>query len=141
MYLTSHHVVSPSSEREGVNTFLYLHGPHIWTARPPEIPDQNPGTLTAQSISIRPPGNRVRSYLDIIAPDETRWEEVRVGLMDFVGNYQRSALPWAGQSGRCFFQLGMESGLANHWQKELAVLYRASQALRLANPSLATARA
>lgn len=70
----------------------------------------------------------------IIAPDETRWEEVRLGLMDFVRNCQRSDLPWAGQSGRCFFQLGMELGLANQWQKELAVLYRASQALRLANP-------
>lgn len=134
MYLTSHHVVSPSSGHEGVNSFLYLHGAYTWTELPPGIPDQNPGTLTAQSISVRPPGNRVRSYLDIIAPDETRWEEVRIGLMDFVGTSQRSPLPWTGQSGRCFFRLGMELGLANQWQKELAVLYRASQALRLANP-------
>lgn len=135
MYLTSHHVVSPSSGQEGINAFLYLHGEHSWSVRPPEIPDQNPGVLRAQSISVRPPGNEVRSYLDIVAPDETRWEEVRVGLMDFVGTCQRSQLPWASQSGKCFFRLGMELGLASQWQKELAVLYRASQALRLANPS------
>ncbi len=134
MYLTSHHVVSPSGEHEGVNTFLYLHGAYTWTQLPPEIPDKNPGTLTAQSISVRPPGNRVRSYLDIIAPDETRWDEVRVGLMDFVGMSQRSPFPWSGQSGRCSFRLGMEIGIASQWQKELAILYRASQALRLANP-------
>jgi hypothetical protein len=83
VYLTSHHVASPSSGHEGVNTFLYLHGSYTWTVLPPGVPDQNPGTLTAQSISVRPPGNRVRSYLDIIAPDEARWKEVRVGLMDF----------------------------------------------------------
>lgn len=134
MYLTSHHVVSPSRANEGVNTFLYLHGANTWTEPPPEIPDQNPGTLAAQSISLPPPGNSVRSYLDIIAPDETRWEEVRVGLMEFVGIHQLSALPWNGRAGRCFFRLGMELGLTNQWQKELAVLYRASQALRLAHP-------
>jgi hypothetical protein len=118
-----------------VNTFLYLHGAITWTEPPPEIPDQNPGTLTAQSISLRPPaGNRVRSYLDIIAPDEIPWKEVRIGLMEFVGTHQRSALPWNGRAGRCSFRLGMELGLTNQWQKELAVLYRASQALRLAHP-------
>jgi hypothetical protein len=116
-----------------VNTFLYLHGAYAWTVLPPDIPDQNPGTLASQSISIRPPGNRIRSYLDIIAPDETRWDEVRTALMEFVGTYQRSRLPWNGQSGQCFIRLGMELGLASEWQKELAVLYRASQALRLAN--------
>jgi hypothetical protein len=135
VYLTSQHVVSPSSRHDGVNTFLYLHGAYTWTELPPGIPDQNPGTLKAQSISIRPPGNRIRSYLDIIAPDDTRWEEVRVGLMEFVGVCQRSPLPWVGQSGKCSFRLGIELGLASQWQKELAVLYRASQALRLANPN------
>lgn len=133
MYLTSHHVVSPTSGQEGVNTFLYLHGRNVWTEPPAEIPDENPGTLAAQSISVRPPGNRVRSYLDIVAPDETRWEEVRSALMSFVGRCQRSPFPWVGQQGKCSFRLGMEFGIAREWQKELAVLYRAAQALRLAN--------
>ena len=134
MYLTSHHVVSPTSGQEGVNTFLYLHGPCVWTEPPAEIPDENPGTLTAQSISVRPPGNRVRSCLDIVAPDETRWEEVRTGLIGFIGVRQRSEFPWVGQFGKCFFRVGMDFGIAREWQRELAVLYRAAQALRLANP-------
>lgn len=134
MYLTSHHVVSPTSGQEGVNTFLYLHGPYVWTEPPAEIPDENPGTLAAQSISVRPPGNRVRSYLDIVAPDETRWEDVRAGLIRFVGTSQRSPFPWAGRQGKCSFRLGMELAIAPEWQKEIAVLYRAAQALRLANP-------
>jgi hypothetical protein len=133
MYLTSHHVVSPASGEEGVNAFLYLHGARPWTAPAPELPEQNPGTLTAQSISVSPPGNRVRSYLDIVAPDDARWDELRVGLMAFVGTQQRSPLPWTGESGRCHFRLSMELGLAREWQRELAVLYRAAQALRLAH--------
>ena len=134
MYLTAHHVVSPTTQSEGVNAFLYLHGPLVWEGAPPSgVPDQDPGTLVAQSLSLQPPGNRVRSYLDIVVPDEAHWEEVRLGLMDFVGSSQPSPLPWQGQSGRCFFRLGMEGGLSQQWQRELAILYRAAQALRLAN--------
>lgn len=135
MYLTTHHVVSPASLREGVNVFLYLHGAYTWDGPPPPgVPEENPGALTAQSISIPPPGNRVRSFLDIVIPDEAKWEEVRVGLMDFVGRSQRSPMPWSGHSGRCFFRVGMDLGLTSQWHREIAILYRAAQALRLANP-------
>jgi len=131
MYLASQHVHAPSTPHDGVNTFLYSHGACTWEV--PPLPDEDPGILVAQSISIRPPGNRVRSYLDIVAPDAARWDEVRIGLMEFVGRSQRDALPWNGRSGRCYFRLGMELGLARQWHKELALLYRSSQALRLAN--------
>lgn len=134
MYLTAHHVLAPATGAEGVNAFLYSHGPATWQTPPPEIPEENPGKLVAQSISIRPPGNRVRSYLDIVAPDDAGWPEVRTALMDLVGKLQRSPLPWVGTSGRCHFRLGMERSLAREWQKELAILYRSAQALRLANP-------
>ena len=136
MYLTAHHIISPATHHEGVNAFLYQHGSLTWADKvPPGMPDQNPGKLIAQSISIPPPGNAVRSYLDIVVPDESRWEEVRLALMDFVGQSQPRALPWQGQSGRCFFRFGMEFALARQWQKELAVLYRSAQALRLAQLS------
>jgi hypothetical protein len=132
MYLTAQHVVSPTTRSEGVNSFLYRHG-LVWDAAPPtDIPEQNPGSLVAQSISVPPPGNRIRSYLDIVAPDDARWNEVRVGLMDFVGRAQPNPLPWRGQSGRCTFALGMDSELSSQWIGELAVLYRSAQALRLA---------
>lgn len=133
MYLTSQHVIAPTTQSEGINSFLYAHGGLTWEVPPQAIPDQDPGTLLAQSISIPPPGNRVRSYLDVVAPDEAAWNEVRVGLMDFVGRLQRTDLPWVGTSGRCYFRLGMELRLAQQWHRELAILYRASQALRLAN--------
>jgi hypothetical protein len=132
VYLVSQHVRSPNTGHEGVNSLLYLHGSDTEVLL--ATPDDDPGTLTAQSISVCPPGNRVRSYLDIVAPDDVRWDEVRIGLMDFVGTHQRTPLPWEGQSEKCYFRLGMELGLARQWHRELAVLYRSSQALRLANP-------
>lgn len=135
MYLAAHRVVSPASKREGVNVFLYLHGSYTWEGLPPPMmPDENPGTLTAQTISLLPPGNRVRSFLDIVVPDEASWEEVRAGLMDFVGRSQHGPMPWSGHSGRCFFRVGMDLSLTSHWHREIAILYRAAQALRLANP-------
>jgi hypothetical protein len=74
----------------------------------PDVPEQNPGTLLAQSISVAPPGNRVRSYLDIVAPDEVRWQDVHVGLMEVVGHCQSGPLPWAGQSKSGYFRLGAD---------------------------------
>jgi len=98
------------------------------------VPDQDPGLLIAQSLSLQPPGNRVRSYLDVVVADGAAWDEIRSSLLLFLGEKQRDPLPWVGDAGSVFFRIGMELGLAAEWQTELAVLYRASQALRLANP-------
>jgi hypothetical protein len=134
MYLTAHHVASPAKQREGINVFLYFHEGQAWELlSPPDVADRNPGVLVAQSISVAPPGNRVRSYLDIIAPDDVRWEEVHVGLSEFVGRCQSGPLPWAGESGAVYFRVGMESVVANRWQKEVATLYRSAQALWMAH--------
>jgi hypothetical protein len=134
VYLTAQHVLSPVTQREGVNAFLYLHEGQAWEQLAlADVPDQNPGTLLAQSISVAPPGNRVRSYLDIVAPDGVRWEDVHVGLMEVVGRCQSGPLPWASQSKSGYFRLGMDLGLSSRWQKELAVLYRSAQALWMAH--------
>lgn len=132
MYLTAHHVLSPSTGREGINAFYYSHGPYTWNGFPPPgIPDQDPGELLAQTVVIAPPGNRVRSYLDVIAPDETTWAEIRPSFMGFVGQSQRSPFPWTGTIGRCSFRLGMDAALARQWQHEVAELYRAVQGVRI----------
>jgi hypothetical protein len=131
MYLTAQHVRSAAGD-EGINAFFYQHGSYAWQGLPPHgIPDKNPGTLAAQTIVIPPPGNRVRSYLDVVAPDETQWSEIRPAFMTFVSEAQRGPLPWIGVSGRVFLRLGMEQLLARQWQRELADLYRAAQAVRI----------
>jgi hypothetical protein len=52
-------------------------GIHGRACLPPGIPDQDPGQLVEQHINLQPPGNTVRSYLDVVAPDEVFWPEIR----------------------------------------------------------------
>jgi hypothetical protein len=128
MYVTAHHVVRPGTNLDGINAFCYRHGPIIWAGLPPAgIPDENPGELAASSATVAPGGNRVRSYLDIIMPDEAPWTEVRACFIAFVSEAQRRDFPWTGVSGRCTFRVGLDLGLAATWQRELALLMQAAQ--------------
>jgi hypothetical protein len=132
MYLTAQHVVSTSGGREGINAFCYSHGTETWMALPPAgIPDQNPGILKAQSLAVPPGGNRVRSYLDIITPDESSWTEIRQAFMTFVSANQRQPFPWQAVVGRTSFRIGIDHGLVGQWHREIADLYRAAQAVRV----------
>jgi hypothetical protein len=129
MYLTAHHVRSPQGP-EGINAFRYVHGGYIWQGLPPPgIPDQDPGQLVAHVISLPPPGNTVLSYLDVVAPDEVFWPEIRPAFFAFVGQTQRQPFPWLGVFGRCYFRVGMVLRLANVWRHEIANLYRALEAV------------
>jgi hypothetical protein len=56
----------------GVNAFLFEHGSGtMWAGPPPGdfMPENNPGRLVRELIEIRPAGNEVHSYLDIVSPD------------------------------------------------------------------------
>jgi hypothetical protein len=131
MYVTAHRVVSPTSSVEGINSFLYMHGPYTWQGLPPtDMPESNPGSLVAKQIAVPPPGNRVRSYLDVVAPDEAPWAEVRQSFIRFMAEAQRESFPWKGVEGCCLFRIGLEVGLAAEWRREIAFLFRAAEALR-----------
>lgn len=132
MYLTAQRVKHPMSGEEGINAFSYMHGPRLWDGLPPNgIPDEDPGELASSRVAVAPPGNRVRSYVDIVAPDETPWTEIRPAFIAFVSEAQASDMPWSGVVGRCFFRAGMEAALATNWQEELLDLYRAAEAARI----------
>jgi len=71
MLLTAQRVLSPHSHARGVNVYQYLHGSYVWDRVPDEfLPEANPGELVAQWIELSPGGNRVVSFLDVVAPDE-----------------------------------------------------------------------
>jgi hypothetical protein len=129
MYITAHHVVAPKDGSEGLNAFLYLHGKGQWSA--PPRPEEDPGELKRKLISVEPPGNRIRSYLDIVAPDPTSWGEIRQAFMQFVSESQRDPLPWARTLGQCLFRFGAEAELAKRWRTEIADLFRMTEAVRL----------
>lgn len=80
MYLTSHRVVSPSGV-EGLNAFRHEHGVgYVWKVEPRRVPAEDPGATVVQQIELQPGGNRVRSYLDVVFPDDTPRDDVELAL-------------------------------------------------------------
>ena len=129
MILTAQHVRSPEGS-EGINAFCRVHGPHEWTDQPPQdLPD---GELVNQNISLSPGGNDVRSYLDIIAPDETPTQEIRKTVVQFIERSRDRSLPWTETIGRCTFRFGVEQGLHVSWHEELRHLLIAALTVRRA---------
>jgi hypothetical protein len=70
MYATAHRVLSARNGREGVNAFLHIHGAGFpWPINAALLPEIHPGRLEDEIIGVKPGGNRVRAYLDVLAPD------------------------------------------------------------------------
>lgn len=77
MYITAHRVTTSDGATTGINCFRHKHGYLLgvdgsWdNAKVDDIAYQHPGKLIAQDIGLPPGGNRVLSYLDVIAEDAT----------------------------------------------------------------------
>ena len=125
MYLTAQRVVSPASGQTGINTYCYSHGLADWSAPPDSILDDQPGELIGKVVEVTPPGNRVRSFLDIAMPDAATTEELGDAFEAFIEAHRKQNFPWTGVQNRCAFRLGMDQSLAVRWRAELAELLRA----------------
>lgn len=81
MYATAHRVVSPRGET-GINAFLHKHGTAFpWPTEPWRLPESDPGVLVWDNGPEVPAGgNHVRSYLDVLAPDDVGVEELDAAL-------------------------------------------------------------
>lgn len=67
-------------EEEGINAFLHKHPPDLkWPKSPEDIAalaDVNPGKIVQQRTDLKPGGNAVRAYLDVLAPEDTAVEDI-----------------------------------------------------------------
>jgi len=125
MYVTAHRVRTPHLV-EGINAYLYVHGAQAWHA-PPD-PELDPGALVHSMLTVEDVGgNEVRSFLDIVAPNEMWWSDIRQALMQLIGAMQHQPLPWQGVVGACRFRIGMDLLLARTWQQELTHLFQACE--------------
>jgi hypothetical protein len=130
MYVVVQRVVSPATRETGVNVFVYLHAGRRWQVPPKDIPGSDPGQLARKSIAVEPNGNRVRSNLDVVAPDDIELPELRAHLMAFVDRCQFEPFPWEGAEGPCVFRLHMVPQLVNAgWGREAKALAAAGAAL------------
>jgi hypothetical protein len=122
MKLVAQRVLRPTDGASGINAFCYLHAGRSWTGEPP--PDLGPGDLYSELVEIPPPGNRVRSYLDIVTPDDTDTAYVRQVVTSGTRALHEvgQALPWSLRFARLSFEFNIELGLAPHWRQELDLL-------------------
>jgi hypothetical protein len=73
MFATAHRVRSYNGQT-GINAFVHFHGAGFpWPAEPWHLPEDAPGEPdpARERIDIRPGGNRVCAFLDLLAPDGT----------------------------------------------------------------------
>jgi hypothetical protein len=127
MILTAQRVRSPTGH-EDINAFCHLHGPYDWDGAAPE--EIGPGELVSSVVRVEPGGNSVRSYLDIVAPDETPTSEIASAVGPFVVRNAGCPLPWTGNHGRCTFRFGLDLGLEHRWTEELTALLAAALDVR-----------
>jgi hypothetical protein len=101
MYITSQRVVSPARPREGINAFLSLHGHGgegvaviDWeNPRVEQVAEEFPGVLVDSECDLRPGGNRVRSFLDVVARDGTPLARIKTALDEFGRRLDHATLP------------------------------------------------
>lgn len=65
----------PPPHRRGINTYLYTHGAVLWPADP-GVMLNTPVVLKDTHVTVHRGGNRIRSYLDVVAPDPTQLSDV-----------------------------------------------------------------
>ena len=122
MYATAQRVRA-SDGAEGVNGYLYRHGPGFpWPADPTPLADEDPGTLEAREEAVPPGGNRVRSYLDVLASDATEMAEIRGVFETFRQNLQEFPNPAVFRMGGVTLRYGVEIALEDRWNEALEEL-------------------
>lgn len=138
MLITSQRVRSERTGEQGINTFVYEHGEMPWPEEPSQLLDLDQGTLVFRSYEVPPGGNQVRSYLDIVTPDqptrfqiEALWRAIPVWFRP-----PPTSLPATVRSESTACRLGMDSGLVRIWQRELHTLLDHARTCILSYPGL-----
>lgn len=134
MLLTAQRVTS--GEKQGVNAFLYWHGRDILADDPFLLLDADPGTLQLRMVELDPGGNRVRSYLDVVIPDQATRAQVEAALDVLERAPRPDAVPALIHVGGGAARISMDAGLAPIWQEEVAELVGVARACVLSFPDL-----
>lgn len=138
MYLAAQRpVVDEAYAWPGINAYLYLHG-RSWPGRPP--PNLPAATYNRRHEFVpHHPGRRIRSYLDLVAPDDVHSDELRRAIAHVHGVVTSGvARPWVHICGRCEVTFLVEPSLDNVWHAELHLLWDEAERLWM-DPGYVTA--
>jgi hypothetical protein len=121
MLLVVQHVAT--AEQDGINAYCHEHGVREdWQWEPPAgVPDDDPGTMLEHLTRVTVQGRgRVRSYLDIAAPDGSPASILpRVKLMITALLRTGAQFPLILVSGPIFARFEVEEALRHDWRAEL----------------------
>lgn len=136
MYATAHRVSDGQGHR-GINAFLHKHGTVLpWPEEAWRLPETDPGVLIwSNGPEVRPGGNHVHSYLDVLAPDAATHEEVERALEGLSLELAAHELgprdahislpnPVVYRHARVVLRFGVEGELLEHRARELGELRR-----------------
>ncbi len=111
MYVTAHRLASRFDE-EGTNAFLHLHGAQLaWPDDPGRLIETNPGELEERMTEIAPGGNRVLSFLDVVAPDGTGRGAIIDAVSDLSRQLEDRANPTWHEHGQVVIKFGVDRDL------------------------------
>jgi hypothetical protein len=121
MFLVVQHVAT--AEQDGINAYCHEHGiREDWQWEPPPgVPDEDPGTMIEHLTRVTVQGRgRVRSYLDIAAPDGVPVSILsRVQLIVVAVLGSGAQFPLVVVSGPIFVRFEVEEALRYDWRAEL----------------------
>lgn len=121
---------------QGVNAFLYGHGRDISGEDPVALLEGDPGTLLLRMVEVEPGGNPVRSYLDVVFPDQATRPQIEAILDRIAHIDQPDRFPTVLRLGPAAAQVNMELRLVPVWRDELAELGEVARACVLSFPGL-----
>jgi hypothetical protein len=123
MYLTAQRVISYDA-RQGINAYVDLLADRLPTdtgapASPSAIP-----TAIKRCEALPPAGNRVRSFLDIVAPAPLSVAEVQRLFDQAIAGLAAENLGHVEiQQGALTLRFGLEASLAMAWRREVRTLF------------------
>ena len=121
MLATAQRVVSPTG-LVGINVYLYHHD-----ARQPWTP-HDLGALEAsarlkdQHFQVHPGGNKVRSYLDVFAPEGTPSTDLLPWFRRLTRTPSTPSFPLVDREGEAVLRFNLDLGLVPTWRDEFSDL-------------------
>jgi hypothetical protein len=114
MYLTAHRVVA--NNKNGINIFLHLHT----NGEQPVmnsistialVAEKNTGTIVDDNCDLLPGGNRVKSYVDIVANDNISQDDIKNAINAVKTKISSVELPFQEIISSVGIRFGAEIGL------------------------------
>lgn len=111
--------------KQGINAFCYQHPhPRTWLGTVPTEVRNGPRKLVHSTIEVSPPGNIVRSFLDIWFPETVPDHRIIRGIQrasEFLAETNHP-LPWSLETEGVTFEFNADRALALSWREELSTL-------------------